>query len=343
MKKFAIFLVILSFIFLFFSLIKRFYNPSEGELAPESMDYLDQKTETPLPPKPVYIFPANEAEVFPLNQLNTPYFERNLSLSSDGNTLYFMSGRGGQSWSNSYTTFNGQAIFDGDIWVAERIDGQWQAPTVLPQPLNSELGEDEPNISEDGQRLYFQTWKANSTLEENFGPYFFVEKLGGTWQWEYKTPLGGGISQFFTQRFATDGMSISRDETRLILAAGKDYDGNMDLYQSQKVDSEWSKLTKLEFSTSKDERSVFLANDGQTIYFASNGFPEKSFGGYDIYKTKLNEDGSFSEITNIGAPFNSEKDELGFVLSRNLTTAYFIREGDIFQANIIKAAPEILP
>ncbi|MCB0837710.1 MAG: PD40 domain-containing protein [Bacteroidetes bacterium] len=344
MKKFAIFLVILSFIFLFFSVISRFANRSDTETEPESTHYLNAKKS---PPEDESLlskraeFLISEAEIFPLEQLNSAYFERNLTLTTEGNTMYFMSNRGEQPWSSQYTTFKGKPIYDGDIWVSQKVDGEWQWPSVLPPTINTSSGEDEPNISPDGTRLYFQSWNRSTEWENENGPYYFVENMDG--QWQEKQALGGNIAQFFKSNSATDGMSISRNEDLIVWTVGNDYDGNMDLYFSRKDSAGWSKLAKLNLNTPKDERSVFLSDDGKTLYFASDGFPENSFGGMDIYKTTIESDGSTGEIINIGQPFNTEKDESGFVLSGDLTTAYFIREGDIFQANIIKAAPEILP
>ena len=59
-----------------------------------------------------------------------------------------------------------------------------------------------------------------------------------------------------------------------------------------------------EISTPKNERSIFIAADGKTVYFASNGYGGK--GGLDILKTTLNEDGTFDELYNLGEPFNTK-------------------------------------
>ena len=286
-------------------------------------------------------FRVNEAELIPLNGINSTYLERNISLSQDGNTLYFMSNRGGQSWSQLYSTFKGMAIHDGDIWVSNKINGSWQMPTVLPQPLSSSQGEDEPNISTDGNRLYFQSWDPNWT--EKGGPYYMVEKKDGEWLYEEEQPLGGEINQFFRTHNATDGMTISRSEDIFIVASGRDYEGNMDIYMSRKGSLGWSRFVKLDLNTDLDERSVFLADDGKTLYFASNGYGDKGYGGLDIYKTTIDENGGNSEIINIGEPFNTPGDDLGFVISSDKTTAYFIQDGDIIQANLIKVDPKILP
>lgn len=47
----------------------------------------------------------------------------------------------------------------------------------------------------------------------------------------------------------------------------------------------------------------FLMPDGVTLYFANNG--DNSLGGYDIFMTRRNDDGSLMQPQNIGLPYNS--------------------------------------
>lgn len=56
-----------------------------------------------------------------------------------------------------------------------------------------------------------------------------------------------------------------------------------------------------------DAAYPFIMPDGMTVYFANNG--DKSLGGYDIFMTRRNDDGSFFEPQNIGMPYNSPYDD----------------------------------
>ena len=347
MRKFAIALVIISFILLVFSLANRFAmdkkareDAKEATSTIEHDDHIhdEHHTEQEEPPTPERTikfqkpieFMANEAEVYPLSAINSEVEDRNLSLSQDGNTLYFMSNRG-----SSYSS--------GDIWAASKIDGVWQSPVILNTLVNTANGEDEPNISRDDQRLYFQSWKSNWTSDG--GPYYVVERDGDAWDlsWKNKKGLGGGINRFFRNNNATDGMTISRNEDIFIVAAGNNYDGNLDLYMSVKENGEWGEMIKLDLNTPNDERSAFLADDGKTLYFASNGYGDQGYGKMDIFKTTIDREGKNGDIINIGDPFNSAGDDSGFILSSDMKTAFFVQDGDIFQADLINVDPRILP
>ncbi|MCC5944431.1 MAG: OmpA family protein [Bernardetiaceae bacterium] len=281
--------------------------------------------------------------ITPLEALNSKFRETNLSITPDGNTLFFMSDRGGQPWSVAYGKYKGKNRYDGDIWFSERRDSIWQQAQVLPQTINTSSGEDEPFISQDGERVYFQSWQ--HWLERE-GPYYMASRSGTSWQ--AAQALSSGIHNFFVKmffkhgKFATDGMCLSPDEQSFFLCAGANYEGNMDIFVSHKnAKGEWSMLEKSPLSTAGNERSVFMAADGKTLYFASDGYG--GLGGLDIVKAQLKEDGSPEKVINIGEPFNTKKDDYGFILSASGQEAYFVREGDIYMANLSNANNKIKP
>ena len=68
--------------------------------------------------------------------------------------------------------------------------------------------------------------------------------------------------------------------------------------------------------------SPYLLNDGQTLYFAAKG--SESIGGYDIFVTRYNSEArSFLKPENIGMPFNSEADDLLYIIDEGNNIGYF--------------------
>jgi len=278
-------------------------------------------------------------------RLNSSYREVNMSITPDGRYMFFMSSRGLMTWSTAnYTTFKGQPQYDGDIWYSERKGKDWQAPVCLNANINTRMGEDEPNVSPDGQTVYFQSWhnEAGSSWEDDGGPYYKASRFGSSWG--TKSGLGSGIGAFFRDnRYATDGMTLSPDGKVFIVAAGKDYDGAMDLYISYQQGGVWTYPKMLSISTYSDERSPFIAADGETLYFASDGY--KGFGGLDIYKVSLSDAkvSSNPKVYNIGAPFNTARHDYGFTITSDGKETYFIRDGDIYFADVTKSPKEMKP
>jgi outer membrane protein OmpA-like peptidoglycan-associated protein len=286
----------------------------------------------------------DKIQITKLNILNSSARETNLSISPDGKHLYFMSDRGGQIWSSYSGVYKGKPRYDGDIWHSTGSGANWQKPLCLGLAVNTSSGEDEPMVSQDGQYVVFQSWKYNWKITG--GPYYQAELSGS--RFTNSRGLGGGISKFILTEYikagntyATDGAAMSPDGKMFLLCCGRDYDGNMDIYMSKKVNGKWTYMKKLAISTPGDERSVFIAGDGKTIYFASDGY--RGYGGLDVYKTVMNEDGTFGEVVNIGAPFNTSKDDYGFIITASGNESYFVREGDIYYADTKEADPRLKP
>ena len=81
-------------------------------------------------------------------------------------------------------------------------------------------------------------------------------------------------------------------------------------------------------NTKFDEASVYISEDGLTMYFASNG--RLGMGGFDIYKTDRNNPmGDWGEPENLGHPVNSPADELFYYPTQDPLYAIYstIREG----------------
>lgn len=60
----------------------------------------------------------------------------------------------------------------------------------------------------------------------------------------------------------------------------------------------------------------FLLSDGMTLYFANDG--DESLGGYDIFLTRPDDEGSFLQPQNVGMPYNSPYDD--YLLAIDETT-----------------------
>jgi hypothetical protein len=271
-------------------------------------------------------------KIVELPQLNTQERECNISLLPNGNSLFFMSTR----------AMRGGLGGNGDIFQSDFVNGTWQAPVALAS-INTFSGEDEPTFSSDGNEMYYQSWAGD--WKSMGGPYYRAEKRNGTW---VKTgSMGANINRFFSLQsqtnfgYGTDGMAVSADGNLFIVACGPNYNGPMDLYYSVKKQGEWSFPQIMGVSTQGDERSVFIAGDNRTIYFSSDGMG--GYGGLDIFKVQIEDNGKLGEPINIGAPFNTQEDDMGFVASADGRSAFFIRNLDIYFADISALTEKIKP
>lgn len=126
--------------------------------------------------------------------LDSRYRETNLSITPNGKYLFFMSQRGGMPWSSARQPYHGHGPqYDGDIWFAIKQGDSWSDPKCLDGNVNTYSGEDEPNVTADGQAVYFQSWRTG--WEYSGGPYYRAG-LNGI-NWGRPIGLGGNITQFF--------------------------------------------------------------------------------------------------------------------------------------------------
>jgi outer membrane protein OmpA-like peptidoglycan-associated protein len=106
--------------------------------------------------------------------------------------------------------------------------------------------------------------------------------------------------------------------------------GGMDLYVCEKVNGKWGKPINLgaKINSEKNEAFPYAHNDGK-LYFSSD--KEGGKGGYDIYCFDLFNKNTYKDPTtyftadplSIGAPFNTDKDDFGFILDADSKSGYF--------------------
>ena len=91
----------------------------------------------------------------------------------------------------------------------------------------------------------------------------------------------------------------------------RDSDGinHLKIYQSKKVDGEWTEATELPFnSDAYSTGHPALSKDGKKLYFVSD--MPGSIGDTDIFVVDIIEDGGFSSPKNLGPGINTEQKEM---------------------------------
>lgn len=126
-----------------------------------------------------------------------------------------------------------------------------------------------------------------------------------------------------SDEFNTCHPSLTASGDRLYFASDREGGyGGLDIYYAEFMGDELQDPVNLgpEINSSGDEIFPFIHADG-TLYFGSNG--RDGLGGLDIYYTKLTSSGNWTYAQNIGAPFNSEKDDFGLILDLETKNGYF--------------------
>lgn len=126
-----------------------------------------------------------------VTEINSPYWDTQPSISSDGRTLYFVSNRPGGT---------GSSRSDTDIYMSTLgADGRWSAPRNLGAPINTEKREDSPFILAGSKVLYF----ASAGHGGEGGLDFFVSEAGEGGTWKQPENLGRPYNTSKDERFIT--------------------------------------------------------------------------------------------------------------------------------------------
>jgi len=139
--------------------------------------------------------------------------------------------------------------------------------------------------------------------------------------WQPLENLGSNIN---TEDGWESQPTISSDGKMLIFATARAESRGIDLFYSTKLpNGEWTKAKPISSKINSDgnEKTPFLHSDSRTLYFSSDGL--RGLGGYDIFFSRLNDKGEWSNPVNIGSPINTENDEYGFFVSLDGHYGYF--------------------
>jgi len=219
----------------------------------------------------------------------------------------------------------------------------------MPAPFNEdkEINQGGVSITIDNNHLYitvcaFEGLYDNNNMQYKNCDIYTTDYVEGGW-----TPLrrlGNNINGSMTWEGQP---SITADGKILYFASFRDGGyGGIDIYRCKKDDNgEWGKAENLgpTINTAGDDKSPFMHSDSQTLYFASDG--RYGVGGFDIYYSKLDNDGKWAEVKNIGFPINTPNDDLSFIVSTDGKKAYFASDAlnsvgglDIFSFDLYKEA-----
>lgn len=191
--------------------------------------------------------------------------------------------------------------------------------TAMPPPFNSGGNEGGATISIDNKHLYFTSCNDEKGAVANCDIYY-SDLVDGSWTKPQKVEgINDPVYWDSQPSLASDGKTLYFASDR------KGGFGGVDLYVTVRDDvtHQWSKPENLgrTINTNGDEKSPFIHSDFQTLYFSSNGLP--GVGGFDIFLSRKNEKGAWSEPKNIGVPINTNSDDLGFFVSTDGHLGYF--------------------
>jgi len=201
----------------------------------------------------------------------------------------------------------------------------------FPKRINHKKQNDGPaTFTGDGLTMYFvrcnsrQNKNGCSIFESRYDPVKkewgkpqLVEELSGTK--EIVTSRGK------TKTTPTDDRQpfVTKDGRTLFFSSDRPGgEGGFDLWYSRRVGTSWSAPANLgsAVNSSFDEFNPFYNDEGNKLYFASNGYP--SFGGFDLFEVPGTID-SWGDVENVGFPVNTTYNDAAGIWVGDDSLAYF--------------------
>ncbi|PRZ01054.1 WD40 repeat protein [Marinilabilia salmonicolor] len=218
-------------------------------------------------------------------------------------------------------------FFQEDFYMSHADSaGQWQDRHLLMGQLNTDSNEGAQTLSADGNWMFF-TGCGRSDSKGSCDIYFSAKTNYG---WTAPVNVGAPVNTPLWEsqpQFSADGRTL------FFISSRGGGEGGKDIWKATLAGITddgvpfFGDLENLgeQVNTSGDENSPFLHHDGKTLYFSSNG--HMGMGGMDLFMSRKDSFGNWTEPINLGYPINTEKDEIGLVVTAKGNKAYFSTDG----------------
>jgi len=286
------------------------------------------------------------------NAINSEYEEILPVISPDGKRLYFDR----KNHPNNILDRNQQR--NDDIWFADlQENGKFSEAIRMPKPLNNTSHNYVCSVSPDGNTLLLGNKYIGETCVAGISISHQIEKDGKE-SWSFPEEIL--IDNYYNlNKFGE--FCLAHNQKVLLLAIERhDSKGDRDLYVTfRKPDNttdknKWTKPLNLgdKINSAASEITPFLAADGKTLYFSSNGF--SGYGDADMFMTRRLDDSwtNWTEPINLGLEFNTKEWDASYSIDAAGEYAYFVsysnsksKSADIFRAKLpqpIKPDPVVL-
>ena len=229
-------------------------------------------------------------------EINTKYEEFNPAINKYENMMIF------SRMSKITDREVNEDIMVNYIFQTFKTESGWSKPKNISKKIYADEYGTSSYISDDGNHILINF--------DDFGIFNVYEsnKVGS--KWSEISKLHKNINSRSNDRSA---MITSDGKTMYFISDRAGGFGVKDIYKSIKnAKGNWEIPVNLgpSINTQFDEETPFFLEENNTLYFSSEG--HHSMGGYDVFSSTLQENGTWSEPLNLGYPVNTLDDDMGY-------------------------------
>ncbi|GAB3651026.1 hypothetical protein GCM10028791_19130 [Echinicola sediminis] len=196
--------------------------------------------------------------------INTDHNEGTCTISADGSILIFTSCDALDSFGSC------------DLYIAYKIDGEWQKPINMGDKVNSRYWDSQPSLSADGSILFFSSNRRGGYGGNDI--YYSTRMDNGTWS----DPKN--VGETINTKYDEVSPFIYFNNEQLFFASdGHLGFGGMDLYSSKIVKGSFEEPSNLGYPINdhRDQLALFITAQRDYAYYTENslngGILERSF------------------------------------------------------------------
>jgi hypothetical protein len=236
--------------------------------------------------------PGAEPELFAPGIVATGLHTRDLTMTPEGDEIYFSVGAG------QFSVILGSRL----------VDGAWTLPEVAEFSADPSVGDIEPHISPDGSRFYFvsnRTADGSPMPEAERGKWdradiWVMQRVEGGWG--VPVNLGAPVNSEADEYFPSTTLDGTIYFTREDAETGRNY-----IYRARRAGDGFAEPERLpEQVNSANQFNSFVAPDESYVILGVFGRPD-THGGTDYYVVFRDEDDRWSEPLNLGPAINQER------------------------------------
>lgn len=220
----------------------------------------------------------------------------------DNDFLVFTSDRE-MSTGNSTYDWTGKKF--SDLFIVDKESKSVQRFDAL---INTKYNEGTPSFNSDYSICVFSRCYDNSEYNNQYCKLMYSMRVDGIWVEPIEMP--------FTKKDINYGQPcfFEKDSVLIFSAMGENAAQGFDLWYCEFNGSTWSEPFLLPSTINSTFNEHFPTSDGDTLYYSSDN--NIGFGGLDIYKTWVQNDGSWAKPIHLPFPYNSGGDDFSFVVDR---------------------------
>ena len=237
------------------------------------------------------------------------------SAKDTGSLAHRTHGWTGQYFTNLYSTDLGEEMATGKV-------------VKFSKTINSKFHESTPVFTKDGKTIYFTR---NNYINEKKGGNVNGITLTKIYKAGFENDQWTNVKElpFNNNDYSNAHPALSPDEKTLYFSSDMPGSiGQSDLFKIKiNQDGSYGIPENLGNTINTEGKETFpFITDENELYFSSDGYP--GLGGLDIFVSKINTDGTFDEVQNIGSDANSAKDDFAYLINTKTRRGFFSSNRD---------------